>query len=470
MFFGKTKHGDEITLIKNSEFWDEQYYLSQKPDLKGYKNPIEHYLLIGYKEGFDPCENFSTEYYLANNADVAAANTNPLVHYLRNGIAEGRKIKVEDVREEVSEDYLLIKESGLFDEAYYLKQSPDIAQDETPIDHYIQRGYKEGLSPSRDFSSSGYYDCNPDVGKLGVNPLLHYLKFGKAESRRFIADEGFMFREYYYLKAFVPYKLKLAYIPSKQCFLNVLVDGNIDLTVLLSQAIAYCDNYGFALRIVYTDDIAVNCLSKLKEQVNFGDTTEFVYLRKDDVLFYSENDVFVASSYLLCMAIIRNRNISNKVIYLYNGDDASLNARLYNGVILGSDRVSVLASSTEITATKVVLSGDFCKPDKLYVDNGLLFVLDVINNACLKGFIRKNEITCLGIERDLNLDCDIRLNSETEALQNAKAPLIGYKDDKQVLELQMNDFVFTDCFNNLEAALNKSNSVSFDMCDVLSCK
>lgn len=42
--------------------------------------------------GRDPSTQFSTSKYLAANADVKAAGLDPLVHYERHGIQEGRAI------------------------------------------------------------------------------------------------------------------------------------------------------------------------------------------------------------------------------------------------------------------------------------------------------------------------------------------------------------------------------------------
>jgi serralysin len=46
---------------------------------------------FGWKEGRDPSTGFDTLKYLAENPDVAAAGTNPLDHFLRFGIYEGRQ-------------------------------------------------------------------------------------------------------------------------------------------------------------------------------------------------------------------------------------------------------------------------------------------------------------------------------------------------------------------------------------------
>ena len=72
--------------------FDEVFYLKQYPDLADLGiAPQEHYLTEGWRQGRDPCANFSTNGYLAENPDVAAAGINPLVHFLEHGISEGRQ-------------------------------------------------------------------------------------------------------------------------------------------------------------------------------------------------------------------------------------------------------------------------------------------------------------------------------------------------------------------------------------------
>ena len=50
----------------------------------------EIYAGRGAREGRDPSLGFDTAAYLAANPDVAAAHFDPLWHYLRLGIHEGR--------------------------------------------------------------------------------------------------------------------------------------------------------------------------------------------------------------------------------------------------------------------------------------------------------------------------------------------------------------------------------------------
>jgi len=81
-------------------------------------------------------------------------------------------------------DIALLEQSDLFDRSWYLRQNPDVAQDQTdPVRHYLFSGAQEGRDPGPVFSTSGYLETYPDVLASGVNPLLHYLKFGRAEGR-----------------------------------------------------------------------------------------------------------------------------------------------------------------------------------------------------------------------------------------------------------------------------------------------
>lgn len=76
----------------------------------------------------------------------------------------------------------LIRESGLFDDLYYLHQSNGMLDTElTLIEHYLEHGAKEGLDPSAQFETSFYVNNNPEVAQSVINPLVHYLTVGKAK-------------------------------------------------------------------------------------------------------------------------------------------------------------------------------------------------------------------------------------------------------------------------------------------------
>lgn len=56
----------------------------------------------------------------------------------------------------------------------------DIGLDNTsPISHYLSEGHLKGYDPSPDFSTDFYINAYPEVKKLNINPLLHYIYIGK---------------------------------------------------------------------------------------------------------------------------------------------------------------------------------------------------------------------------------------------------------------------------------------------------
>ena len=79
----------------------------------------------------------------------------------------------------------MLSKSEYFDGSYYGQQvqrlQANLAKD--LFGHYLQVGWRFGLDPHTEFSTNGYLAENPDVWKAGVNPLVHYEEWGKAEQR-----------------------------------------------------------------------------------------------------------------------------------------------------------------------------------------------------------------------------------------------------------------------------------------------
>ena len=77
--------------------------------------------------------------------------------------------------------------SQWFDKKWYRAQYPDVASDKYYKKrlalHYVERGGFEGRSPGPAFDSAGYLEANPDVRKSGLNPLLHFMRYGRKEGR-----------------------------------------------------------------------------------------------------------------------------------------------------------------------------------------------------------------------------------------------------------------------------------------------
>ncbi|MBQ7990148.1 MAG: hypothetical protein IJ251_03740, partial [Oscillospiraceae bacterium] len=77
-------------LVRNSPYFDEEYYRRNNADLAKVKDLALHYLLHGKIR--TPSPFFSGEEYLALNLDVARAGVNPIVHYELHGREEGRLV------------------------------------------------------------------------------------------------------------------------------------------------------------------------------------------------------------------------------------------------------------------------------------------------------------------------------------------------------------------------------------------
>ena len=87
-----------IELVRNSEFFDAEWYLENNPDVKASgMDPARHYALHGVRSNRNPSPYFVNEEYYALHNDVRASKMNPLVHYERYGRREGRPISFTEV-------------------------------------------------------------------------------------------------------------------------------------------------------------------------------------------------------------------------------------------------------------------------------------------------------------------------------------------------------------------------------------
>lgn len=86
------RRGAYRVVARSGEF-DAAHYLAANPDVAAAgMDPLDHYLMAGWREGRDPSPHFSTRGYLSRHADVRAQGLNPLVHYVRQGQREGRPL------------------------------------------------------------------------------------------------------------------------------------------------------------------------------------------------------------------------------------------------------------------------------------------------------------------------------------------------------------------------------------------
>ena len=109
-------------------------------------------------------------YYYAANPDVAFAGYNATAHYQAHGWLEGRD---PDAYFSTSGYVAAIGQSGV-----------------DPARQYDEIGWRENHNPSAGFNTRLYLQDNPDVAAAGLDPLAHYLSFGRFEGRPVFAAIG----------------------------------------------------------------------------------------------------------------------------------------------------------------------------------------------------------------------------------------------------------------------------------------
>ena len=202
-------------------------YLERNPDVKanGY-NPLVHYALYGHTEGRETGPSLCEK---AAEPDLTARELALLVRYLEAGsckepaaepatppagpqpvpakpdaaelnaapetpaksalakLAVGPAIVSPTpsiaAPESIGADAALLRTSQLFDQEWYLSEYKDMARHPDPVAHYLRHGVRELRDPGPAFSTAWYLEKYPDVRRSGVNPLVHYLCYGRKDGR-----------------------------------------------------------------------------------------------------------------------------------------------------------------------------------------------------------------------------------------------------------------------------------------------
>jgi hypothetical protein len=79
--------------------------------------------------------------------------------------------------------YKQIRDSGLFDQKWYAKELGVTSLFYDPLWHYLDVGARLGRNPSQHFDTRHYTSTYPDVGMADINPLFHFVAYGRAEGR-----------------------------------------------------------------------------------------------------------------------------------------------------------------------------------------------------------------------------------------------------------------------------------------------
>ena len=174
------KEGRDNGLHPNEELFFAAGYAEMYPDAaKSGMDPWHHYVLKGRKEGRDNGRaGVDPGFYLSLYFDVGESGINPIIHYIKYGKQEGRVPNPEALNMK-KEELDLIRNSAYFDKEWYLREYPWICLDPV-IDYYAHFNER---NPSISFISKDYCRMNPDVQKTGINPLVHFERYGKFLNR-----------------------------------------------------------------------------------------------------------------------------------------------------------------------------------------------------------------------------------------------------------------------------------------------
>nr|WP_296696974.1 glycosyltransferase [Thiocapsa sp. UBA6158] len=122
---------------------------------------------------------FDEAWYTHSYPEILIDGYDPWQHWLSVGYREG------------------LNPHPLFDYSWYSGQCPEVKTSETdPILHYLDHGAAAGLDPHPLFNSDWYLEHNPDVAASGINPFVHFLTQGHREGR----DPHPRFRTSWYLE------------------------------------------------------------------------------------------------------------------------------------------------------------------------------------------------------------------------------------------------------------------------------
>ncbi|MDO5851958.1 MAG: glycosyltransferase, partial [Methanobacteriaceae archaeon] len=169
------KYNDnDYNLIKSSGLFDSKWYQVIYLNSEEKIDPIEHYIVIGDKKCYNPHPSFNVKEYKRLNS--LSSNENALLDYIVNGVytSNNNHDFIEDLRD--SQEYRILNESILLNNSWYYSTHPDVKKlHMDPVIHYLKGGFKGQYDPNPSFSSKFYLKKHPKVKELKQNPLVDYI-------------------------------------------------------------------------------------------------------------------------------------------------------------------------------------------------------------------------------------------------------------------------------------------------------
>jgi GR25 family glycosyltransferase involved in LPS biosynthesis len=194
---------EQVQLIRASGLFDSAYYLARRTDVAAAEaDPLRHYLEYGAAEGSAPNPLFDPQYYAGQNPDLDGAN--PLTHYLRIGATRDcnphplfdgafyRSRYAALIPEGMNPLAHYLSVGGLagcdphprFDSAWYLSQQPRVRERGlNPLVHYLTEGWQKGVAPHPQFDAALYLEARPEAKAAGMSPLEHLVRHAQPNGR-----------------------------------------------------------------------------------------------------------------------------------------------------------------------------------------------------------------------------------------------------------------------------------------------
>ena len=161
----ETSRDRRPSLIIQSGLFHRAFYERQRSArFESDDEALGDFLTEGTARRLSPHPLFDTRFYLRRNTDLSDRGDHPVVHYLEGGWREG------------------CDPHPLFDGRWYAAQAGHL-EGVNPLSHFLRLTSPCAASPNRFFDTQLYLRDNPDTQQVGVNPLEHYVLYGRDEGR-----------------------------------------------------------------------------------------------------------------------------------------------------------------------------------------------------------------------------------------------------------------------------------------------
>ena len=353
------------------------------------------------------------------------------------------------------ENINLIRNSKYFDEDYYKRENPNINGD--ACRHYYYYGWKEGRSPSYEFSNNFYLRNYKDVEDAGINPLLHYLKFGKAENRVIEKDNGLSLKKVYEEIYDCPYFYKTyvydSHIKRINLFFDEIDNQVFGMSLLFQFILKYCKNDGYQLRIIYhTADFEVLKEFLQKNNLQIPEDTVFLNLKSSNYLEIGLEEKYICTSWKNARALLNTASMNSNIYFYVNHLD-NLGDEIFYQVsnICCNEKVICLVDDK-----KILQHLKFCQLkfktnshklkinelNQLYCNFNDMFIVGVelLNEAFLNGVLNPEEwmVNIVDCDNDFkfHFDTNVRIRKVSKIESHANFVFqLSYLREKNTYEV-----------------------------------